>query len=77
MAEQKAVRWERGEGDLAGIAVVVLDDPARSVNTLNEAYVAGMDGGARRAGGGEGGAARGDRHLGQEDLLRRRPTWRR
>jgi len=42
MGEPKAVRWERGEGDLAGIAVVVLDDPARSVNTLNEAYIAGM-----------------------------------
>ena len=42
MGEPKAVRWERGEGDLAGIAVVVLDDPARSVNTLNEAYLAGM-----------------------------------
>ena len=43
MAEQKAARWERGEGELAGIAVVVLDDPARSANTLNEAYVAGME----------------------------------
>jgi 3-hydroxyacyl-CoA dehydrogenase/enoyl-CoA hydratase/3-hydroxybutyryl-CoA epimerase len=42
MGEPKAVRWERGDGDLAGIAVVVLDDPARSVNTLNEAYLAGM-----------------------------------
>jgi 3-hydroxyacyl-CoA dehydrogenase/enoyl-CoA hydratase/3-hydroxybutyryl-CoA epimerase len=39
----KAVRWERGDGDLEGIAVVVLDDPARSANTLNEAYVAGME----------------------------------
>jgi 3-hydroxyacyl-CoA dehydrogenase/enoyl-CoA hydratase/3-hydroxybutyryl-CoA epimerase len=39
MAGQNAVRWERGED---GIAVVTLDDPARSVNTLNEAYVAGM-----------------------------------
>jgi len=37
-----AVRWERGEGALAGIAVVVLDDPARSANTMNEAYLAGM-----------------------------------
>jgi len=37
-----AVRWERGEGALAGIAVVVLDDPARSANTMNPAYVAGM-----------------------------------
>jgi 3-hydroxyacyl-CoA dehydrogenase / enoyl-CoA hydratase / 3-hydroxybutyryl-CoA epimerase len=42
-AAGKAVRWERGDGDLAGIAVVVLDDPARSANTLNEAYVAGME----------------------------------
>jgi 3-hydroxyacyl-CoA dehydrogenase / enoyl-CoA hydratase / 3-hydroxybutyryl-CoA epimerase len=37
-----AVRWERGEGVLDGIAVVVLDDPARSANTMNEAYLAGM-----------------------------------
>jgi 3-hydroxyacyl-CoA dehydrogenase / enoyl-CoA hydratase / 3-hydroxybutyryl-CoA epimerase len=37
---EKAVRWERGDD---GIAVVVLDDPARSANTLNEAYVAGME----------------------------------
>ena len=41
-AEEKAVRWERGEGALAEIAVVVLDDPARSANTMNEAYLAGM-----------------------------------
>jgi 3-hydroxyacyl-CoA dehydrogenase/enoyl-CoA hydratase/3-hydroxybutyryl-CoA epimerase len=41
-AEENAVRWERGEGALAGIAVVVLDDPARSANTMNEAYLAGM-----------------------------------
>ena len=41
-AEEMAVRWERGEGALAGIAVVVLDDPARSANTMNEAYLAGM-----------------------------------
>jgi 3-hydroxyacyl-CoA dehydrogenase/enoyl-CoA hydratase/3-hydroxybutyryl-CoA epimerase len=34
-----AVRWELGDD---GIAVVTLDDPARSVNTMNEAYVAGM-----------------------------------
>ena len=39
----KAVRWERGAGDLDGIAVVVLDDPARSANTMNEAYLAGME----------------------------------
>ena len=36
----KAVRWERGDD---GIAVVVLDDPARGANTMNEAYVAGME----------------------------------
>ena len=35
-----AVRWERGAD---GIAVVTLDDPARSANTFNEAYLAGMD----------------------------------
>ena len=39
MSVEKAVRWERGDD---GIAVVVLDDPARSANTVNEAYVAGM-----------------------------------
>ena len=37
---ETAVRWERGDD---AIAVVVLDDPARSANTLNEAYVAGME----------------------------------
>ena len=36
----KAVRWERGED---GVAVVVLDDPARSANTMNDAYLAGME----------------------------------
>ncbi|MDF3050617.1 MAG: 3-hydroxyacyl-CoA dehydrogenase [Pseudonocardia sp.] len=35
-----AVRWEK---DADGIAVVTLDDPARSANTLNEAYLVGMD----------------------------------
>ena len=35
-----AVRWERGDD---GIAVVTLDDPARSANTMNDAYLAGMD----------------------------------
>ena len=40
---EKAVRWERGAGDLDGIAVVVLDDPERSANTMNEAYLAGME----------------------------------
>ncbi len=43
MGEQQAVRWERGEGEPTGIAVVVLDDPARSANTMNDAYLAGMD----------------------------------
>jgi 3-hydroxyacyl-CoA dehydrogenase/enoyl-CoA hydratase/3-hydroxybutyryl-CoA epimerase len=38
-----AVRWERDAGDLDGIAVVVLDDPERSANTMNEAYLAGME----------------------------------
>ena len=37
---EKAVRWERGDD---GIAVVTLDDPARSANTFNDAYLAGMD----------------------------------
>jgi 3-hydroxyacyl-CoA dehydrogenase/enoyl-CoA hydratase/3-hydroxybutyryl-CoA epimerase len=37
-----SVRWERGDGDLAGIAVVVLDDPARSVNTMTDAYLDAM-----------------------------------
>jgi 3-hydroxyacyl-CoA dehydrogenase/enoyl-CoA hydratase/3-hydroxybutyryl-CoA epimerase len=33
--QQKAVRWERG-GD--GIAIVTLDDPGRSANTMNDHY---------------------------------------
>jgi 3-hydroxyacyl-CoA dehydrogenase / enoyl-CoA hydratase / 3-hydroxybutyryl-CoA epimerase len=40
VTEQKAVRWERGAD---GIAVVTLDDPVRSANMMNEAYVAGME----------------------------------
>jgi 3-hydroxyacyl-CoA dehydrogenase / enoyl-CoA hydratase / 3-hydroxybutyryl-CoA epimerase len=40
MTTEKAVRWERGED---GIAVLTLDDPARSANTMNDAYLAGMD----------------------------------
>ncbi|WP_214368111.1 3-hydroxyacyl-CoA dehydrogenase NAD-binding domain-containing protein [Pseudonocardia sp. H11422] len=39
MSEQKAVRWERGED---GIAIVTLDDPGRSANTMNDRYVAAM-----------------------------------
>jgi 3-hydroxyacyl-CoA dehydrogenase / enoyl-CoA hydratase / 3-hydroxybutyryl-CoA epimerase len=39
MENDKAVRWERGDD---GIAVVTLDDPVRSANTMNPAYVAGM-----------------------------------
>ena len=39
-ASDGAVRWERGDD---GIAVVVLDDPARRANTMNEAYFAGME----------------------------------
>jgi 3-hydroxyacyl-CoA dehydrogenase / enoyl-CoA hydratase / 3-hydroxybutyryl-CoA epimerase len=38
-ADQKAVRWERGAD---GIAVVTLDDPGRSANTMNDRYVAAM-----------------------------------
>jgi 3-hydroxyacyl-CoA dehydrogenase / enoyl-CoA hydratase / 3-hydroxybutyryl-CoA epimerase len=37
---QSAVRWARGDD---GIAVVTLDDPARSANTMNEAYLTGME----------------------------------
>jgi 3-hydroxyacyl-CoA dehydrogenase/enoyl-CoA hydratase/3-hydroxybutyryl-CoA epimerase len=37
---ETAVRWERGDD---GIAVVILDDPARSANTMNDAYFAGME----------------------------------
>jgi 3-hydroxyacyl-CoA dehydrogenase/enoyl-CoA hydratase/3-hydroxybutyryl-CoA epimerase len=39
-AGRTAVRWER---DGEGIAVVTLDDPVRSANMLNEAYLTGMD----------------------------------
>ncbi|MEQ3554526.1 3-hydroxyacyl-CoA dehydrogenase NAD-binding domain-containing protein [Pseudonocardia nematodicida] len=35
MSEQKAVRWET---DADGIAIVTLDDPGRSANTMNDAY---------------------------------------
>jgi 3-hydroxyacyl-CoA dehydrogenase / enoyl-CoA hydratase / 3-hydroxybutyryl-CoA epimerase len=39
MSAQQAVRWELGAD---GIAVVTLDDPAHSANTMNDAYLAGM-----------------------------------
>ncbi len=35
----KAVRWEKGAD---GIAVVTLDDPGKSANTMNDAYKAAM-----------------------------------
>ncbi len=39
MSEQKAVRWEKGAD---GIAIVTLDDPNASANTMNEAYKSAM-----------------------------------
>ncbi len=39
MSNDKAVRWEKGAD---GIAVVTLDDPGRSANTMNDRYVAAM-----------------------------------
>jgi 3-hydroxyacyl-CoA dehydrogenase / enoyl-CoA hydratase / 3-hydroxybutyryl-CoA epimerase len=39
MSSDKAVRWEKGAD---GIAVVTLDDPGRSANTMNDRYVAAM-----------------------------------
>lgn len=35
------IRWEQGED---GVVVLTFDDPARSVNTMNDAYVEAMDG---------------------------------
>lgn len=37
--QQKAVRWEKGAD---GIAIVTLDDPSSSANTMNDAYKAAM-----------------------------------
>ncbi|RTL64305.1 MAG: 3-hydroxyacyl-CoA dehydrogenase [Pseudonocardiaceae bacterium] len=37
--EQQAVRWEKGAD---GIAVVTLDDPGKSANTMNDRYKAAM-----------------------------------
>ncbi|MFC5995612.1 3-hydroxyacyl-CoA dehydrogenase NAD-binding domain-containing protein [Pseudonocardia hispaniensis] len=37
--QQAAVRWERGAD---GIAIVTLDDPGRSANTMNDRYSAAM-----------------------------------
>ena len=37
--QPKAVRWEKGAD---GIAIVTLDDPGRSANTMNDAYKAAM-----------------------------------
>ncbi|MDQ4116138.1 MAG: 3-hydroxyacyl-CoA dehydrogenase NAD-binding domain-containing protein, partial [Actinomycetota bacterium] len=39
MSEQKAVRWEK---DADGVAIVTLDDPGRSANTMNDRYKAAM-----------------------------------
>ncbi|MFC4950417.1 3-hydroxyacyl-CoA dehydrogenase NAD-binding domain-containing protein [Pseudonocardia sp. GCM10023141] len=39
MTEQKAVRWESGAD---GIAIVTLDDPGRSANTMNDRYKEAM-----------------------------------
>ncbi|MGI5127193.1 3-hydroxyacyl-CoA dehydrogenase NAD-binding domain-containing protein [Pseudonocardia sp. CA-107938] len=39
MTEQKAVRWEKGAD---GIAIVTLDDPNASANTMNDAYKTAM-----------------------------------
>ena len=39
MSEQKAVRWEKGAD---GIAIVTLDDPGRSANTMNDRYKEAM-----------------------------------
>ena len=35
MSNEQAVRWET---DADGIAVVTLDDPGRSANTMNDRY---------------------------------------
>lgn len=40
MTDQKAVRWEKGAD---GIVVVTLDDPGRSVNTMNERFGVAFD----------------------------------
>jgi 3-hydroxyacyl-CoA dehydrogenase/enoyl-CoA hydratase/3-hydroxybutyryl-CoA epimerase len=37
---EKAVRWEKASD---GIAIVTLDDPGRSANTMNDRYKAGME----------------------------------
>jgi 3-hydroxyacyl-CoA dehydrogenase/enoyl-CoA hydratase/3-hydroxybutyryl-CoA epimerase len=39
VTEQQAVRWEKGAD---GIAVVTLDDPGRSANTMNDRYKSAM-----------------------------------
>jgi len=39
MTEDKAVRWEKGAD---GIAIVTLDDPGRSANTMSDRYKAAM-----------------------------------
>ncbi len=42
-----AVTWEKGAD---GIAIVTLDDPGRSANTMNDRYLRGDGPGRRRAG---------------------------
>ena len=39
MGDKGAVRWEKGAD---GIAIVTLDDPGRSANTMNDRYKAAM-----------------------------------
>ena len=40
MTAHDTIRWEQGED---GIVVLMLDDPGRSANTMNEAYLQSMD----------------------------------
>ena len=55
-----------------GIVVVTLDDPGRSANTMNDRYMAAMGEVVDALVAAKDEHHRRDRHLGEEDVLRRR-----
>ena len=66
-----AVTWEKDDD---GIAIVTLDDPGRSANTMNDRYLAAMGAVVDELVAAKDEHRRRDRHVGQEDVLRgRRP----
>ncbi len=64
-----AVKYEK---DADGIVVLTLDDPTASANTMNELYGRSMEEAVTRLESEKDDDHRRGRHVGEEDLLRRR-----